>query len=1319
VYFLNPHGIIIGQGGVVNVGSLHLQTPTADYMKQLLNERGEIRAIHEQMLFSGNVPISPSGVISVKGKINAVEEIQLSAGDVELARTANLRAGRQVQVDFGGMVNTQNLNWGNDLVVTPEGKIKIVATNDVSVAGKVNIDAAPGKSAGQIEIRSGNDIHVNAGADISARGVGANSDGGEVVIFADRNSYLEAGAVVDVSAPNGTGGFLEFSAKDTVNIQGNGLRSSYGGTILIDPDEIVWNGAGHDVFSNGATYRLEADKRISLTDVVLSSRQVSGTGRTAHETGASTGNSGNIILEAPRIELTDSQLLSFATGNYNAGDIILLAVTDTNVPANFGIGGDNEIILKSTVLDARADTGKPGNITIQAIQDGSIWDSLFAVRSTKISIDESSKLYGNDIFIQAVTFAGMRMSMDEVKDGEGNVIGYKVLEPVLDSEGKPVVDSEGNPVMKEVNVDADYLENLEAKHIGLINGLSDDINYWEEFLEKKIDSIIPLFDADAFVPKAEITIGGTLEAQGSIDIFSTAGAVSDSQLQYGIKGIAVSVGVVLPESKITIGSTANLTAINGDIAVESVVLAEITQSTLNKLPDDEGFGVVAGVGVIDSKNEIIIEKDAQLTASKGNIKVAALTERSVSMSAAGGKGPDSFAATIALVIEKSDTLVTIGGKLTAVDVDVYSILDVTGNTISAGTTLGTPQAAGWFQTRNALIPLFGLLDKGAMAVYEKFFSREGGSKPSNNDGAGVAAAIMVDINTTKALIAGTANIKVTDYLRVEALTHNVPVAVASTTAAPFPTKEGVVTQENTFAFSLPLQVVLQETIAEIQGGATISASGDVIVNAVTESPYNLSHPLLILIEHGPGAFGEGAEGVHNLITAMGLGVAGDATFGIDKGLFNTWSQTSIEVTENAIALMLSVVVFDAQTVARIGDGVTISGNNLSVTASNNLEMGHVVGNIRSFLSGLPNLSNPAKPVKFDSFKDFKNSYAEQWKNLASGETWKKAFGDIWQSVWGNQGSIGVGAGIMFNYFDSTAIAEIGGATLNVKDILVDAQTHGFDLLIGIGASKSDDYGINGTVGTSIYNVNAWAKIDAAAKINADGGVKIQAKDDTLIVSVGGIISVADGTAFGLTAMVPIAIRDIRAVWGNYLDEEDDPAALVVESAVEGDVTILAEAQGTTITAAISGSVTSGIATDIDPDKGQKMGSIQEAIDKLSLNRKEESWDDDEKKLAEYQEQLTIVANTQNSSSSLGISGAVAVNLLIEEVYAGINGNVKITAKNFDVKVENKAENIAVVGALVIQAEAASKNTGIAGGVGVKMLVGATIAFVDTTGGTLI
>ncbi|MCL2304972.1 MAG: leukotoxin LktA family filamentous adhesin [Planctomycetaceae bacterium] len=109
VFFMNPHGIVIGPGGVVNVGSLHLQTPTSDYLNKLVNEHGEISMVHEQMLFDGTVPISPSGLISVKGKVNAVSEIQLKAGNIDLAAGSQVRAGRQVLVEFGDLVNIQKM----------------------------------------------------------------------------------------------------------------------------------------------------------------------------------------------------------------------------------------------------------------------------------------------------------------------------------------------------------------------------------------------------------------------------------------------------------------------------------------------------------------------------------------------------------------------------------------------------------------------------------------------------------------------------------------------------------------------------------------------------------------------------------------------------------------------------------------------------------------------------------------------------------------------------------------------------------------------------------------------------------------------------------------------------------------------------------------------------------------------------------------------------------------------------------------------------------------------------------------------------------
>ena len=84
VYFLNPHGVVIGSGGAVNVGSLTMMTPTKQYMDGLLSKNGEISMVHERQLFEGNVPLSDSGVISVKGRVNAVESVTLKAGGVNV-----------------------------------------------------------------------------------------------------------------------------------------------------------------------------------------------------------------------------------------------------------------------------------------------------------------------------------------------------------------------------------------------------------------------------------------------------------------------------------------------------------------------------------------------------------------------------------------------------------------------------------------------------------------------------------------------------------------------------------------------------------------------------------------------------------------------------------------------------------------------------------------------------------------------------------------------------------------------------------------------------------------------------------------------------------------------------------------------------------------------------------------------------------------------------------------------------------------------------------------------------------------------------------
>ena len=1440
VFFMNPNGIVVGTSGEINVGSLHLQTPTADYMKQLINERGEISAVHEQMLFSGNVPISPSGLISVRGKINAVEEIQLSASNIDLAHSSSLRAGRQVQVEFGDVVNTEKLNWGNDLVVTPEGKIRIVASNDVSVAGEVRTDAMPGEVAGNIEIKSGNDVSVNAGAHISSQGVGANSDGGKVVIFADHNANLEAGASVDVRASGGKGGFLEFSAKDTVNIEGNGLRSSAGGTILIDPNDIVWEGAGYDVFTNGADYKLIANS-ISLNNVFISTRQVAGTDRNAHLTGVSTGNSGNIFFDVEpmdvgdkgTIDLTDSSILSFATGGYDAGAIAFFAYNLEGQQVN----AYPRMTWTNTVIDAHAENGKAGDIVVSAISrqmtldrvtfrndsnsgkhgnlligdyrkgflgsnfldyllditgiskydysmspelldgggtftfnNGKITTGGFYVKSeypngseltspitptitfsgTNVLADRIRIESEEDVFIRNSTLETRKSQSDDIfisvmRNDWANkfdVVAKKSRSIVVDADST----IEGSDIVLQVVVTAGL--HLEARDDGTVvnkNGekVSDeDLSAFRSFADTTLgiftDTIPDLLSGyetpilaafRGYDVTSAITIDGKLTAENSIDILSTA-AVEANASALGVAGFAFNVVVTKANSTVTVGPTAEIVAKNGGIKIESVVTNSVSQSTSNAIPVNAiPIDISLGLAVMTGENKISIQNGAKLTAEKGTIDLSAYTERCASISATGGRNNSNLAFSVGILVEDFNTNVTIGGSLTANAVDVSAVTNSLANVISAKTLLGESWLGGGIATATDMAsPVINAVKTKIFAAIKSAFGKDLGGPSeavqNRNFGMGLGLAVMVDDIDTTITVAGSAVVNAQERLSLDAYTKNIPVAVASTIIGKYKLNEGDKQQsgkDQAITMSLPVVVVLQDTKAIIETGANIhvgagtKTSDGISVHAETAMPYNTSQFLANLI----ASF----AGVED--SAKSAGVAGmllSDNLGIDAGLFNTWSQTSADAETTAIGTMLSVVYLNNNTVAKICDGVTIDNKvtfdgttflpglgkpNLSVTAITDTQLGHVTGNMRSFLNKMPDTTN-VSATNVSGLKKLKD---------------KDTYTNVFQSMWGNQGDKGVGVGVSFNWIDNTAIAEIGAAILDVNNLNVSAETKGFDISISVGASKTDEFGLNGSLGVSVIQTDARAIVGEEAKITASGDVKIDAKDRTIIVGVGGNLSVSEGNAFGLSVIVPIVIRDIRAVWGNYLDEGSSAIApTLVESVVGGNVKVHAEALGVTAALAVAGAVT----TEEKPDPGKKLKSPEETIknatnwfNEMKGNLSPGSETAFVQLLKSYQESLTGGNGSSggSSSSDIGIAGAVAVNLLIEEVCAGISGNVKITVKSFDIAAENKDIDAAFVGGLVVQLDSGD-NKGIAGAVGANLLFGDTKAFVDTSGGTL-
>jgi len=374
VYFANPHGFLISKSGVVNVGSLSLSTPTPGFIDYFFVAPGNPNDAAVASLLSGTAPRNNGGVITVFGKVNAIDGVALSAGAINVAGT--LYSGARfigAAPDFTDVVNANGLASATN-VITREGRIEIVADSDVTVSGTIATPGGSGVRGGDIAIRAGGDIDLQSGAIIAARGNGENSSGGTVNLWADNNAVARSGALVDASAgSSGDGGFIEFSAKNTIELAGGEFRADgtgggKGGSVLIDPWNIVVSAdilrgaSGYGALPNGGTaaganLTLLADNEITVNEnVTISTRSVAGTTANDHAIGASTGASGNLTLDAGSISLkSGSKLLAGVDSGsvYSGGDVLLKATRNWTGEAKISV--DNATITgRNVALTANA-----------------------------------------------------------------------------------------------------------------------------------------------------------------------------------------------------------------------------------------------------------------------------------------------------------------------------------------------------------------------------------------------------------------------------------------------------------------------------------------------------------------------------------------------------------------------------------------------------------------------------------------------------------------------------------------------------------------------------------------------------------------------------------------------------------------------------------------------------------------------------------------------------------------------------------------------------------------------------------------------------
>lgn len=334
VYFADPYGLVVGKSGTVNVGSLTVSTPSKQFIDGVISPQGQINSTATNQLLNGDFPLSPDGHIAIRGRINAQDGVRLTGQSVVVGGAGSPRdiAQRDHASKFAASVNSKGLRSASGIVVR-NGSIQIVAGGSARINGRLAAGGHRGRNGGTISVAAGKDISVGTRAKLSTASKAGN--GGDIVLKAAGDLNVKAGAAFDVSSKQGDAGNIELSAKNTVTlasaIYNLSAPNGRAGTLLVDPTDIVIN-AGNSMVTLGGNVNLAADNSITIaSDGVIDTRNFNHSAGVLSATNASLGNSGNVTLTAPNITVA-GKILTETTSGLLAGDVKLIADASMNIP---------------------------------------------------------------------------------------------------------------------------------------------------------------------------------------------------------------------------------------------------------------------------------------------------------------------------------------------------------------------------------------------------------------------------------------------------------------------------------------------------------------------------------------------------------------------------------------------------------------------------------------------------------------------------------------------------------------------------------------------------------------------------------------------------------------------------------------------------------------------------------------------------------------------------------------------------------------------------------------------------------------------------
>lgn len=617
LFFLSKDGMAVGKSGVINTGSLYVMTPTPDFMEavQTVGTEAPAEDANKYLGYITNItdptkanaweiiPVNTSGTITVLGKVNATNEVQMRAAKIGVgknvsgelkddegtvimeANAANKEAYIKTGItNFADIVNIKNADGTasitesgltGDLQATQTGSGDIVLSAYVDASNDKNkIEELPviggttlGTTAESVEntfteqefaasVDIYGEVNATGKADISATAINSNADFDETLNDYKANNN-DVAQLATVKADVNIGGTVK--AADDVNIKAEAVNRYVDNTGGFAKALSVGISSGTPLTGDVAYSVLDTEANVN----VASGANVE-------------SENGSVDIDAKAETLAASAASTTGLKFKAAGGL-----TGANVPAT---------AVVYTGVDNKANVTVAGNV--KAAQN----ISIDADADMKVEADNKMSLKGTmaNQFVVGVTVAGAENSASVDIKGTGNKVSavndlsvnakadsdftsstsIKAPEASAITVAVNVTDFNSNA---NVNVDTDLTagNNLNVEADNTI--VSDNVNAETKLGSNKYISAatqVIKTNAEGKITEVKDFINGLktklgFEAGGSDDI------KTQLQLSEILKaGATVTYSGQEHKSGVNIGKNGSLTAQNGMLGVNAETLIE-------------------------------------------------------------------------------------------------------------------------------------------------------------------------------------------------------------------------------------------------------------------------------------------------------------------------------------------------------------------------------------------------------------------------------------------------------------------------------------------------------------------------------------------------------------------------------------------------------------------------------------------------------------------------------------------------------------------------------------------------------------------------